>query len=364
MSELDKKLFGADIFGGAFTPDSRGAIADNFLAAPFTVLDARQGWWQERKRAWIDMGLKSEEGRPGMKSCMPPGGISLSAHYKLKEAEAKGDAAEVARLLGANGSNFYVQKAAREKELGRALSIAEFAKEYAPEGNGADTGTSIFDPVVCEIAYKWFCPPGGQIIDPFAGGSVRGVVASELGFEYWGNDLREEQIAANIKQGEELCPFGAPTWVCGDSLHAEPPVADLLFSCPPYGDLEVYSEKPEDLSNMGYPEFLEAYRQIIARFCAQLRPDRFAVWVIGEIRDPKTGLYRDFVGDTVQAFQDAGLGFYNEAILVTMVGSASLRVTRQFEAGRKLCKTHQQFLTFVKGDWKAAAAAILPKPTK
>src|SRR5690348_7500784 len=59
------------------------------------------------------------------------------------------------------------------------------------------TGTSIFDPVLCELSYRWFCPPGGKILDPFAGGSVRGIVASCLGFEYTGVELRAEQVAAN-----------------------------------------------------------------------------------------------------------------------------------------------------------------------
>jgi hypothetical protein len=361
MSETDKALFGVDIFGDAATPESRGAVADNFVAAPFTVLDARQGWWQDRKRAWINMGIKSEEGRPGVKTCMPPGGVSLSQHYKDKEAAKNGG-----NLLlgeGAANNDFYRQKTAKEAELGRKLSVKDFTPMYVQE-SAADTGTSIFDPVICELAYRWFCPVGGTIIDPFAGGSVRGIVAAELGFDYWGNDLREEQILANRAQGETICAFNAPTWECGDSLSANPPQADFLFSCPPYGDLEVYSDKAEDLSNMGYIDFLAAYRAIIARFCKQLRHDRFAAWVVGEIRDPKSGLYRDFVGDTVQAFLDAGLGFYNEAILVTMVGSASLRVTRQFDAGRKLCKTHQQFLVFVKGDWKKAADACVNKPTK
>ena len=31
------------------------------------------------------------------------------------------------------------------------------------------SGTSIFDPVLCEIAYRWFSPVGGLILDPFAG---------------------------------------------------------------------------------------------------------------------------------------------------------------------------------------------------
>jgi hypothetical protein len=32
-----------------------------------------------------------------------------------------------------------------------------------------------------------------------------------------------------------------------------------------------------------------------------------------------------------------------------------MRVTKQFESGRKLAKTHQNVLVFCKGDWRAAA---------
>jgi hypothetical protein len=51
---------------------------------------------------------------------------------------------------------------------------------------------------------------------------------------------------------------------------------------------------------------------------------------------------------------------YNEAILVTAVGSLPIRVGRQFEAGRKLGKTHQNVLVFLKGDARRATAAIGP----
>ena len=30
---------------------------------PFSVLDARQGYWQDRKRAWLALGIQSELGR-------------------------------------------------------------------------------------------------------------------------------------------------------------------------------------------------------------------------------------------------------------------------------------------------------------
>ena len=42
-----------------------GSLADRFMCPPFSVLNAREGWWQERKRYWLSLGIKSEEGRGG-----------------------------------------------------------------------------------------------------------------------------------------------------------------------------------------------------------------------------------------------------------------------------------------------------------
>lgn len=220
------------------------------------------------------------------------------------------------------------------------------------------TGTSIFDPVLCELAYRWFSPPGGVVVDPFAGGSVRGIVASVLGREYHGCELRAEQVAANEAQ-LDLGRDPPPRWYCGDSREISTLIqapADFVFSCPPYADLEVYSDDPRDLSTMPYADFRKSYGEIIAATCALLKPDRFACFVVGEVRD-KRGNYRNFVGDTVEAFRAAGLEFYNEAILVTAVGSLPVRVGRQFASGRKIGKTHQNVLVFVKGDGKRASKA-------
>lgn len=222
------------------------------------------------------------------------------------------------------------------------------------------SGTSIFDPVLTELAYRWFSPPTGIILDPFAGGSVRGIVASKLGRQYVGIELRAEQVKANKIQGDDICDDPMPDWRCGDSREAATIAADveadMVFSCPPYVDLEVYSDNPQDLSTMGYAEFLDAYRNIVAATCGRLKEDRFACFVVGDVRDKK-GNYYNFVGDTVKAFQDAGLSYYNEAILITAVGSLPIRVGKQFASSRKLGKTHQNVLVFVKGDGKRATEA-------
>jgi hypothetical protein len=89
---------------------------------------------------------------------------------------------------------------------------------------------------------------------------------------------------------------------------------------------------------------------------ARLRDDRFAVWVIGDVRDG-AGFFVNLPGRTVEAFEAAGAKFYNDAILVTAVGSLPIRVGRQFTASRKLGRTHQNVLVFCKGDPKRATEA-------
>lgn len=303
--ELAKLLDGVNDAEGE--GDAKGSLIERFLMPPFTVFNARDGAWQDRKRTWIAAGINSLAGR--------------------KDS-----------LTFSDGDDFLGQ---RMEEMGT---------------------TSIFDPVLCEILVAWFSPVGGKILDPFAGGSVRGIVSQSLGRFYTGIDLRPEQIEENRAQAEKYFKDGAthPVWITGDSRNLPALVgdleADMILSCPPYADLEVYSEREGDLSNMDYPAFLAAYREIIAKACAKLKPDGFAAWVIGEVRG-KDGNYYNFLGDTIAAFRDAGLEYYNEAVLVTACGSVALRAGRQFAASRKLGKTHQNVLIFVKGDGKRAAKA-------
>jgi len=306
-------------------------LAERFIIPPFSILDARQGRWQERKRAWLSLGIKSEEGREK----------------------------DITFNRSAQNPGIYEVRNRMREKIGHDPSWDEIT-EYCQKHNiSMLDGTSIFDPVLCELAYRWFNLPEGKILDPFAGGSVRGIVAAKLGMSYRGVDLRPEQVKANYENAAEIQPpltaNECPVWKCGDSCdidqHFTDLKADLLFSCPPYADLEVYSDDSRDLSNMKYKDFLLSYRTIIRKSCSLLNDNRFAVFVVGEVR-AKSGEYYNFVGDTIQAFLDAGLHYYNEMILATQIGSLAMRVTNQFNHSRKIGKTHQNVLVFFKGDLK------------
>lgn len=338
------------------------SLADRFTLPPFSVLDARGGWWQDRKRQWIDLGLRSIEGRDARTFC---------GHSELKDA--------------------FVEAINRKPDR-TAKSVREAIEETGIDEASAKTlamtdGVSIFDPVLCEMAYRWFCPPGGHVLDPFAGGSVRGIVASVLGRRYTGIDLSPDQVAANRMQSEDMVDrkvYAAedePTWIIGDcvdtlergySYDDDPedetaatmlpgcgaePFADFIWSCPPYHDLERYSDDPRDLSNMPWHEFERVYQRSVDESYRYLNDDRFAGFVVGEIRNRDTGGYRNLVGLTIDAFEQAGFTYYNEIVLVTSVGTLPLRTARQFVGSRKIGKTHQNVLLFVKGDPRAAAKA-------
>ena len=52
------------IGNGSGNGDTKKAtLNDRFIVPPFSVLDARQGYWQERKRQWLALGIQSELGR-------------------------------------------------------------------------------------------------------------------------------------------------------------------------------------------------------------------------------------------------------------------------------------------------------------
>lgn len=258
---------------------------------------------------------------------------------------------------------FYTKKKKKEQELGRKLTNKEFEENYLTPGGQStldNTGTSIFDPVLCEIDYAWFTAEGDSILDPFAGGSVRGVVAEAMGRQYTGIELRQEQVDANYEQAEELCQ-NSPKWICGDAMDVDDHVGDAYFdhilTCPPYGNLEVYSDLDNDLSAMDDNSFDEAYTEILARACKHLKQDRFATIVVGNYRD-RRGLLRDLCGITVRAMEDAGCRFYNDFILVTPAGSLPIRIGKQFSASRKMGRLHQYVLNFVKGDPKKATERL------
>jgi len=273
-------------------------LSDKYIVPPFSVFDTKQGYWQDRKKEWLKL---------------------------------------IPQIENSREDTLYRDKTKASRINTAVCNIGT---------------TSLFDPVLAEIIYTWFCPKNGNVLDPFGGEQTKGVVCGELGLNYSGIEIRQEQVDLN----NETCKkYKNIKYYTGDSNNLNKIIKetdfDLVFTSPPYYDLEVYSA--DDMSSLGtYKEFMEQYKNIFKQAISKLKNNSFLVVKIGEIRDKKTGHYRNFVGDNITIFKDLGLEYYNEIILLNTLGTLPVRAGRFFEASKKVGKAHQNILVFIKGDSK------------
>lgn len=290
LADWGIKLPGVGVYDPYKREEDAHPLADTYIVPPFTVLDSRQGKWQIRKKLWR-------------------------------------------KVIGDLGET-------RQGKLGTHILMARI-----------NAGVSIFDPVLAEIIAYWFTPKEKSLIfDCFAGG-VSGFVFAYSGHTFTGVELRKEQAELNQARVNEA---NLPAKYINDDgrniiNYLEPESQDLFFSCPPYYDLEKYSDLPNDASNQRtYEDFLALLKTAFHNSIKLLKQNRFAVIVIGDIRD-KNGVYRRFPFHITEIMLEAGMTYLNELVLLTSISSAQIRARRQFNM-RKNTKTHQNVLVFYKGD--------------
>jgi len=90
-------LFGEGLLG-KIEPSVRSVLAKRFTMTPFSVLSAREGAWQKRKRAWLALGIQGASGR---------------FDNTLQHSDQS------------NNIDFYAQKRKLEKEIGKKLTVDE-----------------------------------------------------------------------------------------------------------------------------------------------------------------------------------------------------------------------------------------------
>ena len=265
-------------------------LIESFVVPPFSTLDTRQGYWIDRKRMWE-------------------------------------------RYLGDTG-------ATRDGDFGRTYNITK---------QGLYKQTSMFDPVLVELMYKWFCPEGGKILDPFGGEQTKGVIAGLMGYEHLGVELRQEQVDVNNKHTKK---YSNVAYKCGDSRLLDSMNLDtdynFCLTSPPYFNLEEYSTKKEDLSRASYNEFIRGLTITFDGIYSHLQDDSFVVVKLGEVRDNKGALI-GLVPDFIHKMQKLGYHYYNELVLINQSGTGAIRAAGNMKS-RKIVKCHQNILVFYKGD--------------
>lgn len=287
-------------------------LKDRYIWEPFNVLNTQSGEWNKLRKPWRNLLLISGE-----------------------DADNTGIKAEEIENV----------EAFTKFTAGKGIAKVKIAEE------------AVFDPLLLDILFDWYCPEGGRIFDPFNGSHVSAGVCHKRGYQYTGIDVRPQIIAQNKEKLKKIFPLFEPHYLCGNSKHV---LDELIFeepyhlfnSCPPYANLVKYSKDNPidgDISLLDYDEFVEEYREIIKKGCYLLYPDGYACFTIGQVRDKKTGELLPFKEDTIKAFKDCGMKHWNEVQLIGSFGSAGARAKGTFERGKgKLVNVHQNVLIFKK----------------
>lgn len=212
---------------------------------------------------------------------------------------------------------------------------------------GFNNSASIFNPHLAQMILSAYCPSKAKIYDAFGGGGTRGFIATAMGHDYTGVELRQDEVDRIKQRQVELNSYF--NIVCCDSTkyEIEPYAYDFSYTCPPYYNLEVYSDSEEDLSNAGtYEDFLNMLEESLNINYRGMKDNSLSVWVVGNFRDKKGNLTH-FNGDLARLGKKVGFKLHDEIIFWGASGNASQRCG-QFEANRKIVRVHESLIIFKK----------------
>lgn len=275
---------------------------------------------------------------------------------------------QLKELVGDNGEKRFIddqksgnfrrggQWVQKQKKVGSFSAFSDQSKtigrgnnNYAiKEGLGnQNNNVSIFNPHLAQMILSAYCPSNAKIYDAFGGGGTRGFIASAMGHNYTGIEIRQGEVDRIKKKQIELNTFF--NIVCADSRYynIEPESFDFSYTCPPYYDLEVYSHLEGDMSCADtYVRFLEMLKESLTITYQGLKKDCLCVLVIGNFRD-KDGNLIHFSGDTIRLAKEIGFQLHDELIFWGASGSANQRVGN-FEANRRSVRVHEYIIILKK----------------
>lgn len=213
--------------------------------------------------------------------------------------------------------------------------------------NGDGLMMSEFHAGLCENIVHYWSMVGDTIVDPFAGRLTRAFVSQSLGRDYYGYDVSPETVK-KVRHELDRHELGATIYEeDGCEMKSTPnDSANLVMTCPPYGDIEKYESVEGQLSDIRkYDEFCERIQVCGDNIERVLKPGGFAVWVCGDFR--KDGEYKAFHSDTINMFKKSGLKLHDIIVMRNNTMFARLQAGK-CASKRYTAKVHEFILVFRK----------------
>lgn len=205
---------------------------------------------------------------------------------------------------------------------------------------------SEFHAGLCENLIHYWSMVGDIIVDPFAGRMTRAFVSATLGREYYGYDVSPTTVS-KVREELERHNLNAKIFEDDGCLMSYTPdnFANMVLTCPPYGDIEKYESAEGQLSDIkDYDKFCDAIQVCGDNIERVLMPGGFCVWVCGDWR---RGEYRPFHSDCINMFTKSGLILHDIIVMKNDTIFAALQMGK-CASKRYTSKVHEYILVFRK----------------
>ena len=242
--------------------------------------------------------------------------------------------------------------------------LGKIEGEAKPRGKGyaANLRYSIYNPDQAAFIIDYYTKPDYTILDPFMGRATRPMVSIFLGRKYVGFDTSSKTVALNKKLLKEKFPTRPPalpySLYHGDgtemsNLKDDADFADVIFTCPPYYNLEKYSGEKGDLSYLTEAEynermqimFLHAYR-LIKKSSYENLVFHPIIITVGSLRRGKGGLLdMDFLFQKMAKY--VGLTLYDKLFTENLTPGAGFTFRRNYSYSF-VTKNYETTLVFMR----------------
>lgn len=198
------------------------------------------------------------------------------------------------------------------KNVQRAFGASRLRRDLPVEGYPETPEQySAFSPQLAELIVEMWSDPADLVVDPFSGWGTRAEAALRVERRYLGFDVSSTALQRTVGHLEKYWAQDSARWsIRGEDGCRMESISDgeasLVFSCPPYWNLEKYEDAPEQLSaTQSYSAFLGKIRELCFNTRRVLKEGGYAVFVAGSFR--RNDQYISFQEDLFQLLRNSGM---------------------------------------------------------
>jgi len=227
---------------------------------------------------------------------------------------------------------------------------------------------SIFNPELAKRVIRLWSEEGDTILDPFMGRETRPLVALGLKRNYIGYEVVPRTVKLVVRALEDtlykhsVIDYDEKRFIftqngvkqdinlaSGVELknHIDKPNSvDLIFTCPPYYNIEKYDYAPDQLSLVSsYEAFLKRLSLCVKNTYKVLKHRKFSIWVVADFRE--SGMFRAFHKDLIDLHLKHKFTLHD--IIISVLSSPTIsRGIRQAVENYYTAKRHEYILVFRK----------------